>query len=525
MGPIVSHAVADNRDQEAPLIALGALAATLAVVAGPQWSPPIEISSAQRAVGPELAMNASGDALVVWDQEVGTDCPTSPASLSCVHIVTAAERPSRDGSWTAPIELNRPGVGSRPHVGIDRNGDAAVIWVHDIGVDRVVQATYRRGAAGRWPEPNDLSDYVLAVTNHEVALDAAGNAYVTWAERTSAGLAARYDFRSEQFGVWTGPRTLSTDVTSGPALAVNSVVGPLTPAIAWEEPGRVVVTSNPPFSDALPLVTDTTPAGDAAIAVATEIAVVFPAAGSTGSIVEGALCCDFPFDAKVIGAAREPGAARPQVATSGSTTVAVWLAPDGVKAADASIVGAWSPPATLTRDSGASDPHVALDAAGNAAAVWLSGAGAVQAAIRPGATHDWQPAVTLSSGGASSPRVAIDAAGNAVAVWNRTSGDEIAVESSQLSATGPVIEQVSAPKRAQVRRRVVFTARIAPWASPLAGPLTWRFGDGKSTTGERVTHAYRRPGRYAVTATQGDEAGGVATAMATITVVRRARRS
>ena len=56
------------------------------------WESPVQLSSGDRALAPELGANAAGDALVVWDQEVGPACPTQPASPACVHIVEAARR-------------------------------------------------------------------------------------------------------------------------------------------------------------------------------------------------------------------------------------------------------------------------------------------------------------------------------------------------------------------------------------------------------------------------------------------------
>jgi hypothetical protein len=181
---------------------------------------------------------------------------------------------------------------------------------------------------------------------------------------------------------------------------------------------------------------------------------------------------------------------------------------------------------TLSRDEAAGNPRIAVDSKRNAVAVWISGAGKVQAAIRSGATGVlWTRPVTLSGSGASSAHVAIDAAGNAVAVWNRTDGDHVVVESSQLSATGPLLQQLVVPKRARVRRRVAFSVRPLPWAAPLSGLPVWRFGDGRSAAGASTAHAYARPGRYTVTVTQADAAGGTATATTQITIARRARRS
>jgi PKD domain len=487
------------------VIAAGALAAALTIAAGPQWSAPTQLSYGDRAVGPELAMNAHGDAIVVWDQEVGADCSTTPASLSCIHIVTVIER-SRISGWSTIGELGRPGVGSRPRPAIDDSGDAAVIWVHDIGVDRVLQGMYRIGPYGVWPNASDLSDYVLAVTKHEVALGNDGTAYVSWLERTDSGVDARYERRFA--GIWEGGKKLSDNVIGGPALSVGKV--------AWTEPGQTIEAEIPNSGRRTDI--GGAPSGD--VDLAANSSVVFTA----GDSVSGALCCGLGYpwpNTAVIGPARDAATAKPQVASNGVSTVAVWAAPNGIDAADGdSVGGTWSSPTTLAPGRAARDPQVAVDATGNAVAVWSGDAGTVQAAIRPAATRRWNPAVTLSDTGGSSPRIAIDADGTAFAVWNRTIGDRVTVESAELSNSGPVV-RLLVPKTGRARRRVPFQATAAPWASPIAGMPTWRFGDGKSGTGWHVTHAYARAGRYTVTVTEADERGGATTAKATIRIVRR----
>ena len=70
-------------------------------------------------------------------------------------------------------------------------------------------------------------------------------------------------------------------------------------------------------------------------------------------------------------------------------------------------------------------PQVALDAAGDAVAVWedydlATSNGVVRAATRPAASGAWQAPVTLSAAdqnNAFTPQVALDSAGDALAVW------------------------------------------------------------------------------------------------------------
>jgi PKD repeat protein len=74
------------------------------------------------------------------------------------------------------------------------------------------------------------------------------------------------------------------------------------------------------------------------------------------------------------------------------------------------------------------------------------------------------------------------------------------------------------------RNRVTFSVEAVPWDTRLVAAPVWRFGDGRSATGVRVRHVYRKPGRYSVTVTAADSSGQTTTATAAITIRRRPRR-
>jgi len=460
----------------------------------PTWGAPAQISTGSRALGPELALNAAGDGLVVWDQEVGSECTESPASLSCIHIVQAAVRARGSTVWQTPVEIARPGVGATPRAAIDPTGNAAIVWVHDIGRDRVLQATYRAGPSGTWPEPSDLSVPSLQVRNHHLALDAAGDAVAVWAERADTTFAVQAEVRSATTRAWGAAVALSRpgrNASGGPSIG-------LTPS------GRAV--------DAL---------GDTAVVWARRdgssgldvVQMAFrPGGGDWGPPV-------------TIGNARPASAAMPQVAVDGAgNVVAMWVGPPGVQtAARPKTTGVWSRPVVVSAPNRtASDLRLALDASGNAVAVWTSGTnGVVQTAIRPGASRLWQLPIDLSGSGTSEPGVAMDAAGNAVAVWNRSSDARVVVESADLVGSGPVLARLRIPKRGTVRVRVTFSVEPVPWAAPLTGAPRWVFGDGRSATGTRVAHAYARSGRYKVNVTSTDAFGSVTTATRWVRVMKR----
>jgi hypothetical protein len=504
--------------------ALAAAAFALLVTAGaagasPTWRPPTRLSPSDRALGPELAVNAAGAAVVVWDHEAGADCPTQPASLSCIHIVEAVTRSQSAASWQSPIEVARPGIGAAPRVAIDPAGDAAIVWIHDIGQDRVLQATIRPAGSATWPNANDLSGTPLQIKNHAVGLDAGGNAVAVWAQRDNLSFYVVGDLRPAAGGVWLAPVALSSvssDASAGPALAIVPSGEVL---VAWIDGGGLRVarghvemgvwdTALSPASGGVGADTDVdvalNPAGDAVIAWswrrtstgANIVQAAFrPAGGNWGAVVD-------------IGSAGT-GRSLVQTAINNAGGVAVvWRDGSSLKGAGRSrSTGNWSAPATIATNVADFGAALAMNPGGNATAVWPNSAtGAIRAALRP-AGGAWQPPVRLSAPSSSEPRVALDSASKAVAVWNRVSSQLVLVESADLSPTGPVLSGVRIPAKTRVGVKAAFSVSPRAWGTELVGAPVWRFGDGKSATGASVKHAYASAGKFTVSVSQVDASG------------------
>src|SRR5262245_21798475 len=326
VGSIAAYGLRQGRRAETAMIH----ALLTAVVAAAGWSTPQVLSNGDIALGPELSMAPSGAAIAVWDRESGPDCAQVPASLTCAHIVEFSQRPSPLG-WDYPREVARPGIGARPQVAVNDAGRAAIIWVHDIGRDRVVQATYRTGVNEPFPNPNDLSAAVLEVRDHHVGLDAVGNAAVVWAERHSTDFDVAAEIRSAASGTWGAPVVLSTGyVRAGPSLAV-------------------------------------TPGGDA-FAVWVEGSAVLAAHGNlAGGTWETPITLS-----------QNAGVGASVAVNAAGDAVAVWTLGDrpGIGAAARPAGGSWGS-AVLMNDSsplnGVTAPSVALAADGTAVAVWVGG--------------------------------------------------------------------------------------------------------------------------------------------------------
>jgi hypothetical protein len=160
-----------------------------------------------------------------------------------------------------------------------------------------------------------------------------------------------------------------------------------------------------------------------------------------------------------------------------------WLA---AAASPAPAAPTWLAPHTLSAGPSSGSAKVAVDAAGDAVAVWEQGE-AVEASSRP-AGGSWSAPAMLSAPGDKtiSPQVAIAANGASVAVWDRVSGGEYFVE----AATGSALTGAWSGHRA-----VSSTAGVAPSlvrvASDAAGDAeaVWLHAEASETAVEAASHA------------------------------------
>ena len=99
--------------------------------------------------GPQVALDAGGNAVAVWTR---FDSTTEPGK----SVVQTASRPA-DGVWTAPVDLaSIAQSGPDPKVAVDARGDAVVIWKYFDSSSYIVQAATKR-AGDAWSKPVNLS--------------------------------------------------------------------------------------------------------------------------------------------------------------------------------------------------------------------------------------------------------------------------------------------------------------------------------------------------------------------------------
>ncbi|HEX4114923.1 MAG TPA: PKD domain-containing protein [Solirubrobacteraceae bacterium] len=249
-------------------------------------------------------------------------------------------------------------------------------------------------ATATWLSPADLSEAGQSAGSPQVAIDGQGGITAAWSRADGGNYEAQATFRPAG-GSWQTPVALSE---------------------AGYNAGEVQVAADP--AGEVVAVWDTFPPASARTI---QVAVKSPLSGSWST----------PVTLATIG---EP-VGEPQVAIdSRGNAIAVWEEQPqnpGYRFIQASVKPAgstWSAPVDISEDTGGGDPHIAMDAEGNAIATWL-GADAIESATRLASTGTWQAPVNVAPSGLDAgghpggPELAVNGEGNAVIAWSGASGN------------------------------------------------------------------------------------------------------
>jgi hypothetical protein len=177
--------------------------------AGGAWSDPHVISEgAVYGGGQDVAIDAQGNATVIWSEIVGDEDPS--------WLVRAASRPS-GGNWSEPENLSESALAASPRLAVDPEGDVTAVWLGTAprivgpGVVNVVRSS-RRPAGGEWdPASVALSseEGTASAEAPQVAVDAQGNATAVWASLSGGSYVAQTARRAAG-GDWGDPSTLGS---------------------------------------------------------------------------------------------------------------------------------------------------------------------------------------------------------------------------------------------------------------------------------------------------------------------------
>jgi hypothetical protein len=431
--------------------------------AGGTWSAAQDISgSCIAGQGVELAVSPAGKAVAVWE------CPKGGNTI----VQAATRRPG--GSWSAPHDLSAPGHDAHvPQVALERAGTALVVWTRSNGTDVILQAVLQR--AGAWSSPEAVSRQGLDVDRPDVALDAHGNGVAVWQSSDGSNSIIQAATRTAA-GSWSAPQPLSSGgYAERPQVGVDSA-GEAVAVWSFRSANlRLEAAVRRAGGGWAPAQTLSSPGADAV---------------------------------------QQWLAVNPR-----GNAIAAWRSFDGrtsvIQSMSRQRGGAWSAVQDISpRSPDLGAPKIALDAAGNAVAVWrgLRSARERIQVVRHPARGAWSVPRLISSGAAEAdlPDVALDAAGNGAAIWQAGNGVTWTVQAAGLDAAGPVLRPRIAGRRIPQSRLTFSVSPFDVW-SALRGRPHWSFGDGTSANGRRVTHAYGRAGAYSIRVSQADAVGNAST--------------
>jgi len=149
--------------------------------AGGSFGPTVSLSAAGgNAAAPKVAIDAAGNAIVVWERNNGAN-----------EVVEEATRSAAIGKFAPVGVLSNPAEGAiQPSVAMNAEGDTAVVWVR-LGASNVTQATVRP-AGGTFSAPANLSGEGFNADHPQVALDGRGDPTVVWARQLGFELVVEY---------------------------------------------------------------------------------------------------------------------------------------------------------------------------------------------------------------------------------------------------------------------------------------------------------------------------------------------
>ncbi|MCW2738928.1 PKD domain-containing protein [Nocardioides sp.] len=464
--------------------------------AAPTWRPVTNLFADLSAAGgsaqtPAVAVDAAGNATVVWSRSNGTQ-----------FVAQASTRPV-GGTWSAPVDLAAGRLIHFPQLVVDPAGNATAVW-RRVEADRSVVQAATRPAGGAWSAPVDLStDTVVDPTQlpdfPQVAVDATGTVTATWSHFEANSYTVQAAARATD-GTWTTPVDLSAPATS--ARTTDVAVDPAGNATATWVAGSSVQAASRAAAGAWTAPVELS--GTAGLRANPRI-VVDPVGNATavwGSFAGGSYgvqTASRPLGGTwtaPLDLARGEVFDTPALAVDHrGTTTAVWQSHDGsgwiVTSATREVGAPWGKAVALSPTGPDSwDPQVTVDPAGNATALWSRAdedGRVVQAARRP-AGGSWSEPVDLTVGGdAWHPQVAVDPAGNATTAWSRHDGKSWIVQARGLDAAGPVVTEITGGTAASSSRVRTYAVKAHDVWSRVAS-ARWTFPDGTTAVGTSVSH-------------------------------------
>jgi hypothetical protein len=198
---------------------------------GGSFLPAQRISTPGNDFHPQIVMNARGDVLVAWERD----------ARGC--LVEAAFRPA-NGRWSRPRALSdaHAGCPADQQVAIDGRGDAILAWPAYRGRKQFVESA-SRSANGHWTARRVLARAPLIDGTVDVGMDARGDAMVVWDEEALKGGGSAIWTRNRPAGLGWGTAQTIPGAHGGPAsLAIDARGDAL---VTWQDKRGIEAAARP----------------------------------------------------------------------------------------------------------------------------------------------------------------------------------------------------------------------------------------------------------------------------------------
>jgi predicted enzyme related to lactoylglutathione lyase len=338
----------------------------------------IDVDNTGNATSARVATDSQGNAIAVWRQKERTQ-----------NNIYANRYTAGTGWGTAElVDVDNTGNAMSPQVAVDAQGNAIAVWRQtDRTQNNIYANRYTAGTGWGTAELIDV-DNTGNATSPQVAVDAQGNAIAVWRQTDRT-----------QNNIYANRYTAGTGWGTAELMEIDNAGSASSPQVATDSQGNAIAvwrqkerTQNNIYANR------------------------YTAGTGWGT-------------AELIDVDNTGNATSPQVAVDEQgNAIAVWRQTDRTQNnmyANWYTAGkGWGTAELVDVDNtgNATSPQVAVDAQGNAIAVWEQSDGTLNKiwANRYTAGTGWGTAELIdvdNTGNATSPQVAVDAQGNAIAVW------------------------------------------------------------------------------------------------------------
>lgn len=411
---------------------------TLTVTGPPRWRTAARIDTntgANDALEGQIASNGTGNFIAVWRQSVDSG-PTE---------IWASTYDAATQTWSTAVMIESSTYYSQePQVAMDSTGNAVAIWTQGAAVGNHMWANTYDAATETWGTAVQIETNASSSTRPQLSMNATGQAVCVWEEDYTNLWANRYDPVTKTWGT-----EVEIDDISDPALQ---------PQVAVDGSGNAVVVFIQSVGGSYNIMANNYNAAthtwgtsvlieteDLGIALNPQIGM--DGTGDAVSIWQQFDGIRYNIWANTYSATTKTWGTAAKIETSDETTnyqqlavnasgdaVAVWLFDDAVTGRNKAYANTyhkatgWGTATRIEADSTATssnlrDPQVAIDASGNAVAVWTWYNVSIRANTYDAGTDTWGAAAQTVGTGLidefTLPQVAMDGSGRAMCIWAR----------------------------------------------------------------------------------------------------------